>query len=383
MTRRLRVILPPTWALLTVALLYAALEGFMLLLEWQGGTTFEDLRARPAHVIIGTATVSLGFFRVLAFHPFFRFRYREWLARTPWTSRSPLPDGPVSLIWEDIILLSVLAGLVLHAAQFSPPRMLTTFLVSYLGILLVTLMTTGASAYGYAIAFGFGLIARLWQAPWEALGVALALYGVGQLGLRHSLAKFPWTPEANWFLESFRKSAGLSGRTEMRCGWPYDQCPPKVGRQVKVPITDAIVLCLLAGWWFFVLLSTASDPVDRALAAKQAPVFLSAGMAGIRVLIYLSCALPPISLVGRLAQFRWIIPGYDQIFIAPATACAVPFIIAPGLRRAGVSDELIGSLAIALALFIVLKAGPRFEAWRLTGRLRTLRWSDALMVRVD
>ncbi|MHC5538937.1 hypothetical protein ACYOEI_12015 [Singulisphaera rosea] len=383
MTRRLRVILPPTWALILAAVLYAALEGFVLLLEWRGGITLEGLRARPSTIIVGAAAVGLGIFRVLAFHPFFRPRYREWLARTPWTSRSPLPDGPVSLIWEDAILVSVLASMVLHAPLVSPPRILTTFLVSYLAALLVTLMTTGASAYGYAIVFGFGLIAHLWQEPWAALSVALAFACVGQLGLCRSLERFPWASEPDWYLAGFTKALGFSRHLETKCGWPYDQCRPQAARLVKIPLSDAIVLSLLAGWGFFVFLGKLEEPRERVAAARDISVFMIMVMAGIRTLVYVLKGLPPISLLGRLATGRWIIPGYDQIFMASIVTCVAPFVIALGLRQIGASDEVIGSMAIASALFVVLKTGPRLETWGLTGRLRIFRLPEDVVVKVD
>ena len=59
------------------------------------------LPIRPGRCCLIAGAVLLGFYRVIAFHPYFRADYLRWLKSTPWTVRKPLPVGPVELVPED------------------------------------------------------------------------------------------------------------------------------------------------------------------------------------------------------------------------------------------------------------------------------------------
>src|SRR5262249_4966554 len=144
-----------------------------------------------AVLVIGT--VSYAVWRVQAYHPLYQPAYQTWLAATPWTSRQPLPLGPVHLVPQDVLLVgaAVLLGWLYgdRWAQHLPQ----VFLVAYLSYLGTSLFLTGAWPWGYTVAFGLGLAIWLWH-DWPAsLLAALLTYAVAYLGLRRSLAHFPWT----------------------------------------------------------------------------------------------------------------------------------------------------------------------------------------------
>lgn len=106
MIRWLRVVLPFPEILLAVIFTYAALELPVVYLERQFGARL-DVPVRPSLIMVCFATAVYGAYWVWAFHPNTRPGYRNWLTSTPWTSRKPLPLGPVQLVWQDVVALVI------------------------------------------------------------------------------------------------------------------------------------------------------------------------------------------------------------------------------------------------------------------------------------
>jgi hypothetical protein len=104
---------------------------------------------------------------------------------------------------------------------------------------------------------------------------------------------------------------------------------------------------------------------------------------------------PPISLAGRVATGRWLIPGYDRVLVAPLLAVAVFVftvlalldvspkvaspprtaaglgqVVVPALYRAASDPVLQASVAVGLVLLITLTVGPSRRRWLLTGTFR-------------
>jgi hypothetical protein len=78
----------------------------------------------------------------------------------------------------------------------------------------------------------------------------------------------------------------------------------------------------------------------------------------------------PIGLWGRIFTLRWIIPGYDYVFIAPLLAlatCAVGISIQPLL---GAPVQIAAPLTLTLVFIIILTSAPTLSYWRLTGNHR-------------
>jgi hypothetical protein len=66
------------------------------------------------------------------------------------------------------------------------------FLFAYLAALAFTHFLTGAQSWAYAIGFGIGFMALFLRSPLFFSAAAGISYGLLYLGLRASLAGFPW-----------------------------------------------------------------------------------------------------------------------------------------------------------------------------------------------
>src|SRR5262249_30265485 len=98
MTARFRLIRPPGWVFFCFMVVYIVLR----LPAWIGLGFWGIAPAvgkRPTDGLLVIAAIAYGVYRVVAFHPFYRADYRAWLEWTPWSSRKPLPIGPVGWVW--------------------------------------------------------------------------------------------------------------------------------------------------------------------------------------------------------------------------------------------------------------------------------------------
>lgn len=375
MIRRLRIILPPVSFLLGILAFYLVFEGLILYFEWRVGARV-PLNLRPGVAIPLGAALAYGAYRVVAFHPLYRANYRAWLERSPWTGRKPLPLGPIALVWEDGVVLSLLALLSLVDPALDPIRLVAYFLVGYLALLGIAFAPTGALSFAYVIAFGLGLVAWLMPGdPRFALAVAILLAALGQLGLRRSLNRFPWSLE--WLTPALHLMKGdkdaFEASTPHGCGWPFDKLGLRGAKpsRVKLARRDALLIGPLIGWWVFVVGAAFSDPQDRIGFAGFAAAIGIWHLALFRLVNYVSGYMPPISFMGRLATFRWIIPGYDVVFVAPL--CTLLFPMATYVMFAtlwGLEADVSGPICLALGVFITFNMGPDLNRWELTGQHR-------------
>jgi hypothetical protein len=99
-------------------------------------------------------------------------------------------------------------------------------------------------------------------------------------------------------------------------------------------------------------------------------VFLLQALFFGRLLLYCIGYSPPISLRGRIRTFRWIIPGYDQVFVAPLLTLLVGGVLPLVLSRQGLDEILVMPLCATLALLATLTVPPSLFQWRLTGHHR-------------
>jgi hypothetical protein len=89
-----------------------------------------------------------------------------------------------------------------------------------------------------------------------------------------------------------------------------------------------------------------------------------------RILLYCNGYAPPISVWGRLVTFRWIIPGYDQVFVGPAFTLLSAGTAFIGLLRLGAPPEVVVPVSLGLMMFVAMSCKPSLERWRLTGSHR-------------
>ncbi len=244
MIRWLRVLMPVRW-LWPLFFLYLMAEGPALYLEMRLHIREQEFH-HPSIALLHFTAVFYAIYRVARFHPLWRPGYRSWLESTPWTSRQPLPHGPVHLVVQDVFYMGILVLLGWPFLGVASLTVVQAFLVSYALILIPTLWLTEEKYCAYAVAFGCGLMVHS-RLNWLAfVPAALTTYLLTYWGLRRSLGRFPWDPA--WI--NFAKRL-----TEMDIGWPFSRLGPKFPNAPHIHLVDASLTSLLGGWWFFVLLS--------------------------------------------------------------------------------------------------------------------------------
>jgi hypothetical protein len=307
-------------------------------------------------------------FRIGYFHPACNLPYCRWLRTTPWTSSKPLPLGPIHLVLQDGVVVLVMALLAYLQPDLNPLHLIAFFLGVYLALLALTFRWTGQWACAYAVAFGLGLVVRLWHHPWAAAAAAVLVYPLAYTGLRHSLANFPsWQEEIGRSLSG--QQAGNPPRDTL--GWPFDRLQPKPPTWTKgISTRDAVLVSLLAGWWLYAVGSLPTDPGLR-LGIVETVHFGVIGLLTLgRLVAYCAGARPPIGVWGRLWTLRWIIPGYDKIFIAPLSVVLIAVLFPHLSARHGIEPEIGFPCSLCLALLAVWNIGPSLLNWHLTGRHR-------------
>jgi hypothetical protein len=380
MIRWLRVVLPPTGYLLFFAALYTIFEGLLRLAEWRFGMWLAPVHPRPGTMVLVLGCLCYAGFRIFYFYPVCNHPYRRWLETTPWNSRKPLPLGPVHLVWQDGVVLLVMALLAyVQAPDLNPLQLLTTFLVAYLTALAVNFRPVRQWALFYGVAFGLGLVVRLWHHPWAAAAIAVLLYPLAYAGLRRSLASLPW--DLSWQEEIYRKlsaqrKGSLSGEADT-LGWPFERLRPKAPIWTSGILTrDAILASILAGWWLYAVASLPADPIVRRGIALAVHIGAVGLLSSLLLFAYCTGNMPPISFWGRLWTFRWIIPGYDKVFLAPLAVLLIgAWLPVVGVAH-GLEYEVAVPLSLSLALVAGLNIGPSLLNWHLTGQHRLVPGLD-------
>jgi hypothetical protein len=347
---------------------FLLVEGPIHYFEWQAGQR-APLRTRPGTVILLISCVNYALFRVFAFHPIFRKGYRTWLESTPWTYRKPLPLGPVELSWRDGL---VLGSLLLLSATLPEPnamRLLCTYLLANLLAILCSFFLTRSSGFAYVTAFALGLAVLFWHQPEICLAALAGVYLIAYEGLRRALASFPWQarklPGLNEDMSVL--TLGLDGEA---CGWPHDRLMGEIVDGQLISRIDVVLVCMLASWWATVLISLIHDPDGR--------LAISGGVFGLvmfflpfgRIARYTAGYSSPISFWGRIRTFRWIIPGYDQIFVAPFCAMMAGVATLALLHACRLPLFICLTFASGMVILVTVLTPPRLRLWRLTGQHR-------------
>ncbi len=358
---RFRLVAPPGWAVAVFLVFFMAFEGLIRYSERFGMPW--PVPFRPGWSCLIFASVMLGFYCAVAFHPFFQGDYLRWLKSTPWTVRKPLPAGPVDLVLEDSLAIGALMCLSLTQPGGGSIEVLNAFLFTHAAILVRTFWRTAVPGFGYCGALFLGFVPRLWAQPWIDLAVLTSIYLFVHEGLWRSLARFPWPTEG--VLDDQYPGVRIEREYGPSCGWPYDRFHRDVRMARGIGRGDAILISMLTGWWFFALgawiptqwLSTFLFSLAIALLMR-------------RSVLYFQGYESPISVGGRIATFRWIIPGYDQaaLFIV-LTPLAIAMMIGLTMYLQMDRYQTIPAFA-ALLVLIALTTPPKLRRWRLTGQHR-------------
>lgn len=369
MIRRLRMLLPPAEYLLMFVGVYALIGLPQLLDSWFHGNRPPETFHRSQQVVLGFAVVIYGVYRVLAFHPFYRAGYRNWLMTTPWTSRKPLPFGPIHLVWEDAVILTAACLPAWAQGAVHPLGSLSLLLGAYLVVLAQAFWTTGAWAAGYAVLFGVGLALRLCrESPTTYATVLMATYLVAAVGLRRSLRRWP---DWGYWQEALNPQLQAGGAASGRLGWPFDRLGPRFTHgNLGVRAIDGILMGLLAGWALYAADSLFDDARGRPPVAAMVLGYLVALAPGFRLSAYTTGYSAPISLGGRIRTFRWIIPSYDQVFVTPLMAVLAGILGFVAPWSLGWPPTLAAPAAVTLSIWALLLGGPPRRRWWLTARHR-------------
>jgi hypothetical protein len=312
------------------------------------------------------AALLLGVYRATVFHPYFRSDYLRWLKLTPWTVARPLPLGPLELVLEDCIAIGLILLLSTSLPEPRSVELLNICLFGHLVVLTATFWRTKAAGFGYCAAILLGFVPLLWTRPWLDLIILTVIYIFVHEGVWRSLRQFPW--ETGGFVDDL----GLAQKNEATppCAWYFDRFHRDISIASGVNRVDAVLACMLGGWWLYVLTSLIPDPRARITAAGFSNVTVMVCAPLVRLVIYHQGCRPPISFWGRICTLRWIIPGYDQVFIGPIGALlAVPATVFL-LRSLSVPIEIRFAIAAPVAALIALIAPPRLKRWRLVGHRR-------------
>ena len=367
----LRLVAPPYWAVILYLVVLLGLELFAhTLLAPSRVSPFDEHFNREMRQIAHTPRdvwLAIGFFawsfwRVGSTHPFYQPPYAAWLELTPWRLGLPLPAGPIHLVPQDGVVLGLGFLLLQHAAKLEIGWLFAAFAIPYLGVLMLACATTYAVGYAYAIAFGLALAIWLRLPSLASIAVLIALYPIAMLGVRRSLSCFPWGSRSTASLQDY-----LNQLFAARAGWPYVDLAP--GKSfARMPWRDALVLPWLASAWLVALASNLELIDDRRACIGMGSVaFVLAATLG-RWLLYVGEVHPPVSLLGRIATGRLLIPKYDRVWIPFLLGWAVVLLQMRYLRLA----EFTGPFALAIGLTIQFGMGPSLKTWALTSphRLR-------------
>ena len=377
LVRWCRVVFPPWWAILTGALPYLILEPPYAWVRW--GLKMPDMAQRLLeirNVCVGVACGVYAFYRVLAFHPLFHQAYGKWLAQTPWRVGKPLPLGPIRWTPQDAVLLGI-ALAALRCVDWVPVAIACAVLSVHLLLLALSFSLTGLRWHCYGLLALLGLAVRVvpWS-PWASLAVVVLAHLPAYRTLDRSLARFPWQLPAWWIALNASSTAarktGAPAFGQSAAGWPFDQLSPR-RPQVQISLREGTAIALLAGWF---LHAAAANITDRPPDFDTAALLISACVLGAmvcvlgRILIYALTCWPPISLWGRIRTGRWIIPGYDRVFVAPLLSVLPAAVLLPLIPVLGLPWLLAGPACLAVTVWITLNVGPSLTEWKLTGKHR-------------
>lgn len=370
--RSARLAIPPTRPLFFFCLLLALFEYFYLKFE-RGVASGMD---GPSIVLLQFGAALYGIYRVAAFHPNLRPRYREWLRMTAWRSPQPLPLGSITLTITDALLLLLAAALIYYwHPERSPFRPALCFSMAYLLAMAMPLFFVGPRRFAYLVVFGLG--GMFMSLPHEdiALAVGLATYFVAWAGLREALRNLREI-ETRSFEHLFVRPGSLQAAelASVNVGWPFGYLAPY--RSVPhLAIFDSICLPIVLGWLLASFMTCVTHVSNNSYEANEKIVvfgfyFAASGLLAGRMIVHLQYHRPPISLLGRLITLRWIIPRYDRAYAAPFAALVLLWTFAWPLFRERHPSIVVASSLLTIALLVGLVPGPSFHDWMLTSECR-------------
>jgi hypothetical protein len=325
--------------------------------------------------------VAYALLRIWYFNPVESVSYGSWLRTTPWRYPDKLPLGPLSLVSQDALLLLVWTSIFVITLFDCTELKMRTGLWLAIAPVVLFLLARGficcyfaikrgerVAGYGVPLLFGAALLCHRW--PGAVLAIAVLMEVVTHVSLQRMLAQFPCNLDS-----SLPIPFDLKGGVMSAFAWP-------AGRLLKVtpgrliPVMDVILVPLTIAWVaaahvFFLMSFGVKDRNDQEFVSEFAAVVLIAGSAA-RLALYCLWYLPPMGILGRLPTWRFIVPGYDYVLVAPICAALIGYYLPELLLQAGLPDAICLGVCLALGLWILLGVGPTLDQWRHTGHHRMI-----------
>jgi hypothetical protein len=305
-------------------------------------------------------------FRVYYFHPVENRPYGTWLAGSPWRFPDRLPLGPLHCAWQDAFVIGLLTLIV--PSDYSRLAIPTLFLFGYAICHVYSLARLEIYWPGYIVLFLSGcLLLRVeepwWRFIWTALMVPAVIFGVQEL-----IRRFPFSDaERDWL----RLTSKAEPETVMppTAGWPVP--PARIERwSWSISHANAALMAAIAGWLLFCVAERFQEVPNFRDGMLKVLTFISVACVAGRLGIYTIGYAPPISLLGRLATGRVVIPHYDSVFVAPLVAAATAWWLPTFCEFLGLPPVIYMPLVCGIVLWLSLALPPRREDWHLTGHHR-------------
>jgi hypothetical protein len=381
---------PPAVSVITFAILYGMVEGTVWLIEYSSrypsrhpAFVIDDDDAQLVNMrrgILIVAACLYALYRIFRFHPVANTAYANWLRNSPWTASKPLPLGPVQLVWQDAVVIGLLCFLAYRSAPQNTFYPLVGFGLTYLiGMTLVLACTRSRMA---CLILGF-----LWPAlvlpgikGLPGAGIIAALVVVIAFGYAESLRRFPWKKENANDPAVLRVKRGKSiGETEIdieglsepasattsNLGWTFAALSPKPWRK-PIATSTSLALSALFGWWSYCAMSALDT------TPELAPLLAAFGMGSalVRYMVYYSRVVSPYTVWSRLVLGRFIVPGYDQVYVTPLAVIALATVATIVVRHSGSWFRETAACWMTVLWFVLLSGGPTLQKWILTGQHR-------------
>jgi hypothetical protein len=315
---------------------------------------------------IALACILYAVYRAKAFHPFYQGSYNAYLRASPWACGDELPFGPLTLVVQDAFVVSLL--ILLPVLFGSPPLLIgaAIFIVFHSVIHAFALWWIGHRFHAYAVCVVLPLFFLSGAVPFVQYASSLLLLLIVWRGIQLSLASFPWDPYSPERLRAMAK--------QRMVGWPFEVLSPERPKHhIHLGFADKMALSFLFGWCFFLMSAPEAlrNPSERSGVALMTIMYCIC-MSLTMAIYYTAFCRPPISVAGRIATRRLIIPAYDKIFVAPLLIAALA-LFGPAFLHlffSGPQAVVIYPLICSLSLLLAFFGGPPLEEWFLTGNHR-------------
>lgn len=367
----LRIVLPPNWAVgCALAAWFSFAFGIDILVWLQTGVWADD----PSRDLTWGTRLSIfvgatyGTFRASSFHPIMRPKYWAWLTTTPWSLRKPLPMGPITLAWQDLMVWAIL--MTMNACGFGEPLasvLLAAALCGYSAASIWVLLLAERYVIAYAVAFLL-IVAVYAFVHFHGLFLAfvIASYVVAHVGMRRSLNGYPWpSHEYGWIalftsdVQSLHPAMGVWPWMQL---WPH---PTPVGLTWREAVALPTLIVALV-WVCAANLEYRAGVTISFVAASFGCIMAAA----FRFAFYVNSVRSPISFLGRFATGRIIIPRFDLVVVAPLVALVAAYPVAYLSRGLGADVITAHCLGLWTALLAATCLGPRLASWKLIGNHR-------------